>query len=158
MEQKFTIRPMEEKDISQIFILHIPAELCPRRVLTLKDIRRMLRDTLDFDGYNYFVAEYKGILVGSFGITKDAMNNRQDMRRPIVRDILVEKDFQDSFVEREMLEFVLLQCRLSGFNNFYRLAGEQSSQVWSTAERSNKRSAMAECRTLPENSCHCLSN
>jgi hypothetical protein len=144
MEHTLMIRPMEMEDVYQMFLLHIPAGWYSLQELSPDDTWRMLREKLDFLGYTYFVADYKGLIVGSFGLISQDMKARDDKGWPLVRDLIVESAFSETFVERELLEFALLHCRLAGFDNFFFLKGERYSQVMQAANAAEDHAAMAQ--------------
>jgi hypothetical protein len=135
---------MEEDDVFQLLLLHIPVGYYHSINLTQVNVRVLLQCILNFEEYNYFVADYGGFIVGSFGLIKqkDSILN-QDMPG-IATDIIIEENFIQTFVQCEIMEFALLQCRLAGFDNLYFLEGKQYGQIVKITESQKERFTVVE--------------
>jgi hypothetical protein len=125
-----------EDDVFQLLLLHIPAGYSQSINLTQDNVWVLLSGILNFEEYNYFVADYDGFIVGSFGLIKQKDSILSQDMPGIATDI--EENFTQTFVQWEIMEFALLQCRLAGFDNLYFLEGKHYGQIVKIRESQKK--------------------
>lgn len=108
------IRPAKKEDLNSILQLYRQLETDNENSLSLSEAESIFDRINGYPNYNIYVACHESEIIGTFALL--IMDNLAHMgaRSGVVEDVVVTQEWQGKGVGKQMMSFVLAECRKNG--------------------------------------------